>query len=65
MQKTGNELISKSAILAQLIYKAIVRYAKAKMSPITANNSRFSLDFNRVWRGNIQELIDSLEKKHE
>ena len=65
MQKTDNELISKSAILAQLIYKAIVRYAKAKRSPITANNSRFRLDFNRVWRGNIQELIDGLEKKHE
>ena len=65
MQKTDNELVSKSAILAQLIYKAIVRYTKAKRSPITTNNSRFSLDFNRVWRGNIQELIDGLEKKHE
>ncbi len=45
-----------------MLYKAIVRYAKAKRSPITANNSRFSLDFDRVWRGNIQELIDGLEK---
>ena len=62
MHNTDNKMISKSAILARLIYKAIVRYVKAKKSPMTAKNPKFSLDFNRVWRGNIQASIDPLEK---
>ena len=62
MHNTDNKMISKSAILARLIYKAIVRYVKAKKSTNTARNLKFDLDFNRVWRGNIQESIDELEK---
>ena len=65
MHNTDDKIISKSTILARLIYKAIVRYVKAKKSPNTARNLKFSLDFNRVWRGNIQELVDPLEKTNE
>ena len=65
MQNTDDKPISKSTIIARLIYKAIVRYVKAKRSPITIKNPKFSLDFNRVWRGNIQESIDGLEKINE
>ena len=65
MHNTDDKNISKSTILARLIYKAIVRYVKAKKSPITMKNSKFSLDFNRICRGNIQESIDVLEKINE
>ena len=65
MQNTDDKAISKSTILARLIYKAIVRYTKAKKSPTTTKNPKFSLDFNCVWRGNIQELVDPLEKANE
>ena len=62
MQNSENKDVSKSEMLARLIYKAIVRYIEAKKSPITEKNPKFELDFNRVWRGNIQELFDGLEK---
>ncbi len=62
MQNTDDKPIFKSTILARLIYKAIVRYVKAKKSPITIKNPKFRIDFNRVWRGNIQESIDALKK---
>ncbi len=65
MQNTDDKMISKTTILARLIYKAIVRYVKAKKSPITIKNPKFGLDFNRVWRGNIRESIDLLEKTNE
>lgn len=62
MQSTDNKLISKPAILAQLIYKAIVRYVKAKKSPEITRKSNFRLDSRRIWRGNTKEIIDRLEK---
>ena len=65
MHNTDDKIISKSTILARLIYKAIVRYVKAKKSPNAAKNLKFGLDFNRVWRGNVQESIDGLEKTNE
>lgn len=65
MQDTNNGIISKPAILVRLIYKAIARYVKAKNSLETGRKSNFRLDSGRVWRGNIQELVDRLEKKHE
>ena len=64
MQNADDKNISKPAMLAQLIYKAIVRYIKANKSPISMKNTKLSLDYNRVWRGNVQELVDDLEKKH-
>ena len=65
MHNTDDKIISKPTILARLIYKAVVRYVKAKKSPNTARNLKFGLDFNSVWRGNIHESIDLLEKTNE
>jgi hypothetical protein len=62
MHNTDDKNISKSTILARLIYKAIVRYVKAKKSLMITKNPKFSLDINRIWRGNIQGSIDELEK---
>jgi len=60
MQK--NKKFSKATILAELIYKAIIRYTKAKKSLISNKKDKFALDSERVWRGNIEEKIDYLEK---
>lgn len=60
--KNEVKIPTKPEILSKIIYKAIVRYVKAKKSPNTARNLKFDLDFNRVWRGNIQALVDPLEK---
>ena len=62
MQNTDNDIISKPAILARLIYKAIVRYIKAKKSLVAERKVNFKLDSERIWRGNTKEIIDKLEK---
>ena len=60
--KNEVKIPTKPEILSKIIYKAIVRYVKAKKSLMITKNPKFSLDINRIWRGNIQGSIDELEK---
>lgn len=48
-----NENACKARILAQLLYRAIVRYVKAKKAQITERKSNFSLDSSRVQRQRV------------
>lgn len=58
-----NENACKARILAQLLYRAIVRYVKAKKTQITERKANFSLDSSRIKRGNVIELVDQMEKQ--
>ncbi len=62
MQNTDNDKkFSKPTILAQLIYKAIVRYSIAKKGAKTNKKANLRLDCERVWSANKASTIDSLE----
>lgn len=60
--KNTVRLPTKPEILAKTIYKAIVRYVKAKKTMESGRKSNFRLDSGRIWRGNTKEIIDELEK---
>lgn len=55
--------MSKAEKIARILYGAIVRYVKAKKSPASMGKSHFRLDSCRVWRGNVERKIDTLEKQ--
>ena len=59
--KNQEKFLTKLEKLAQLIYVASIRYAKAKNSPITKKTSDFGLDFSGLRSGNENNKIDSLE----
>lgn len=65
MYKFDGGKFSKATILAEIIYRAIVRYTKAKKSLIGDKKSHFRLDLSRIWRGNRGDKIDRLEKQYE
>ena len=54
MKDTNSNTHTKAHSLANIIYKAIVRYIKSKKSLVSARNAKFNLDFNRVWRVNTR-----------
>ena len=56
---------SKATILAKIMYEAIVRYTKAKMSLISDKKPHFRLDSKRNWREDKAEIVDLLEKRNE
>ena len=60
---TTNASMIKAEKIARILYGAIVRYVKAKKSPASMRKAHFRLDFRRVWRGNVERKIDTLEKK--
>ena len=55
MKDTNSNIHDKTHNLANIIYKAIVRYIKSKKSPVSRRNSKFNLDFDRVWRVNTRD----------
>ena len=55
--------MTKAEKIARILYGAIVRYVKAKQSLASMGKAHFRLDSRRVWRGNIERKIDTLEKK--
>ena len=55
MKDTNSNIHGKAYSLANIIYKAIVRYIKSKKSPVSGRNSKFNLDFDRVWRVNTRD----------
>ena len=55
--------MTKAEKIARILYSAIVRYTNAKKSRISAKKTHFRLDSRRVWRGNVERKIDTLEKK--
>ncbi len=62
MQNTDNDkATSKAKVLAEIIYKAIVRYSIAKRGSKTNKKANFRLDCERVWSANKANTIDSLE----
>ena len=56
------KLQTKSEFLAKIIYKAIVRYVKAKKVVESGRKPNFRLDSERIWRSNTEEIIVELEK---
>ena len=60
---TTNASMTKAEKIARILYGAIVRYVKAKKSPASMGKAHFRLDSRRVWRGNVERKIDTLEKK--
>lgn len=58
-----NENACKARILAQLLYRAIVRYVKAKKAQITERKSNFSLDSSRIKRQRVVATKDSLREE--
>ncbi len=62
MQNTDNgKATSKAKVLAEIIYKAIVRYSIAKKGAKTNKKANLRLDCERVWSANEASSIDSLE----
>ena len=57
--------LTKPEKLAKIIYRAIVRYTQAKKPAISDVKPNFRLDFNRIWRGNVKEIIDDWRNNHE
>ena len=53
--------MSKAEKIARILYKAIVRYINSEKS--REEKSHFRLDSCRVWRGNVERKIDTLEKQ--
>lgn len=60
---TTNASMIKAEKIARILYGAIVRYVKAKKSLASMGKAHFRLDSRRVWRGNVERKIDTLEKK--
>ena len=63
--QNNERILTKPEKLAKIIYRAIVRYTQAKKSAISGVKPNFRLDFNRVWRGNVKEIIDDWGNNHE
>lgn len=57
-----NQNFSKAEILAEIIYKAIVRYSIAKKDAKTNKKANFRLDCERVWSANKGGVIDNMER---
>ena len=55
MKDTNSNIHDKAHNLASIIYKAIERYIKSKKSPVSRQNVKFNLDFDRVWRVNTRD----------
>ena len=60
---TTDVSMTKAEKIARILYGAIVRYVKAKKSLASMGKAHFRLDSRRVWRGNVERKIDTLEKK--
>ncbi len=56
-----NQKFSKAEILAEIIYKAIVRYAIGKKEAKTNKKANFRLDCECVWNTNKDDIIDNME----
>lgn len=66
MQHTDNDKgLFKAEILAELIYKAIVRYTKARKLVKERERSNFRLDSERILRGNVTENLTYWRDEHE
>ena len=63
MKDTNSNIHAKAHSLANIIYKAIVRYIKSKKSPDSVRNAKFNLDFNRVWRVNTRDKSCQIGEK--
>lgn len=61
MQNTDNKASSKAKVLAEIIYKAIVRYSIAKKDTKTNKKANLRLDCERVWSANKASAVDGLE----
>ncbi len=56
-----NQKFSKAEILAEIIYKAIVRYSISKKDAKTNKKANLRLDCERVWSANKDDIIDNME----
>ncbi len=52
---------TKAKILAEIIYKAIVRYSISKKDAKTNKKANLRLDCERVWSANKDDIIDNME----
>lgn len=58
-----NQNFSKAKILAEIIYKAIVRYSIVKKDAKTNKKANFRLDCERVWSANKDDIVDNMENQ--
>ncbi len=59
--KNNEKPTSQAEILAEIIYKAIVRYSIAKKGAKTNKKENLRLDCERVWSANKDDIIDNME----
>lgn len=52
----------KAKILAEIIYKAIVRYSLAKKDSNSNKKSNLRLECERIWSVNTSDFVDRMEK---
>ena len=50
--KNEGKIITKPEKIAQIVYEAIVRYMRAKKSPIARKKADLYLDISQQWRVN-------------
>ena len=53
--KNEVKIITRPEKIAQIIYEAVIRYTKAKKSPIARKKTDLGLDISCIWRGNRKQ----------
>ena len=53
--KNEVKIITRPEKIAQIVYEAVIRYIKAKKSPVSTKKKNLGLDISCVWRGNRKQ----------